>query len=262
VGAVADLAGQGVVVTGAARGIGRAIALRLASLSARVVVADLDECGAQSVAEETGGMAVAGDAATPNGVASLIERATHHLGEIDVYVANAGVSRGLGLDASEEDWAASIEVNLMSHVRAARLLIPTWVARGRGRFVITASAAGLLMSLGAATYSTTKHAAVGFAEWLSATYRHRGIQVHALCPQGVQTAMLEQSGPWADLVSADGARTPEEVADALIEAIEQSRFLGLPHPEVVRYYQARVADTDGWLSAMNKLQQKFETRLR
>ncbi|WP_113699236.1 SDR family oxidoreductase [Nonomuraea lactucae] len=256
----AELAGQGVVVTGAARGIGRAIALRLASEGARLVVSDLDEQGLQTVAEEAGGLAVPGDAATPEGVASLIERATQYLGEIDVDVANAGVSRGFGLDASEADWAINIEVNLMAHVRAARILVPTWLERGRGRFVVTASAAGLLMSLGAATYSSTKHAAVGFAEWLSATYRHRGIQVHAVCPQGVQTAMLEKSGAWADLMVTDAARTPDEVGDTLMEAIEQDRFLALPHPEVAGYHQARAADTDRWLSGMNRLQQRFETR--
>ena len=130
--------------------------------------------------------------------------------------------------------------------------------RGSGRFVVTASAAGLVTSLGSAAYAVTKHGAVAFAEWLAATYRHRGVHVHAICPQGVQTQMLWDSGPLGDLLVADGARTPEEVADCLMEAIAQERFLVLPHPEVAGYYAARAQDTDKWLRGMNRIQQRIE----
>ena len=103
-----------------------------------------------------------------------------------------------------------LETNVMSHVRAARLLVPRWLADGQGgRFVVTASAAGLLTMIGAAPYSVTKHAAVGFAEWLSVTYGGRGVAVQAICPQGVQTRMLEQAGPLKDLLSRDEALTPD-----------------------------------------------------
>ena len=250
--------GTGVVVTGAARGIGRAFALRLAAEGARVVVNDLDAAATRLVADEIGGYAVPGDAASEAGVAALIASARGHLGEIDTFVANAGIVRGLGLEAPEEEWAASIEVNLMAHVRAARLLVPAWAERGSGRFVVTASAAGLLTSLGSATYAASKHAAVAFAEWLAATYRHRGIAVHAVCPQGVRTQMLEDSGPMRELLVADGARTPEQVADALMTAIAEDRFLVLPHAQVADYYRHRADDTDRWLAGMNRLQLKIE----
>jgi NAD(P)-dependent dehydrogenase (short-subunit alcohol dehydrogenase family) len=153
-----------------------------------------------------------------------------------------------------------IDVNVMAHVRAARLLVPGWLADGAGgRFVVTASAAGLLTMIGAAPYSVTKHAAVGFAEWLSVTYGARGVTVQAICPQGVQTRMLEQAGPLKDLLSRDEALTPEQVADAWVASLADDRFLVLPHPEVGGYYAARAADTDGWLAGMRRLQTKIDS---
>ncbi|NEE10159.1 SDR family NAD(P)-dependent oxidoreductase, partial [Streptomyces sp. SID7499] len=149
-------------------------------------------------------------------------------------------------------------VNVMAHVRAARALLPHWLERGSGRFVTTASAAGLLTMIGAAPYSVTKHGAVAFAEWLSLTYRHRGIKVHAICPQGVRTDMLTAAGSAGDLVLGPGAVEPDVVADALFEAMDADRFLVLPHPEVAGYYQARAADPDRWMHGMNRLQQKWE----
>ena len=176
----------GVAVTGAGRGIGRALAVRLAAEGARVVVNDLDAAAAERVAAQVGGLAAAGDTADEAAVAALVDRSRAYLGEIDVWFANAGVDRGKGLDASDTDWTASPEVNLLAHVPTARLLVPCWLERGGGRFVITASA-GLLTMLGARLLAS-KHAAVAFAEWLSATYRHRGLVVQVICPQGVRTA--------------------------------------------------------------------------
>ncbi|GAB2867238.1 SDR family oxidoreductase [Nocardioides pacificus] len=253
-----DLTGKGVVVTGAGHGIGRALATRMAAAGARVVVNDLDADAAHAVAEEIGGFAAPGDAASEEGVSALVDVAREHLGAIDVWFANAGIDRGKGLEAPEADWASSLEVNVMAHVRAARLLVPDWVARGEGRFVVTASAAGLLTMLGSPTYSVSKHAAVGFAEWLSATYRHRGVVVQAICPQGVRTRMLEESGPLQELLSADTALEPADVAERAFEAMADDRFLVLPHPEVGDYYRHRAGDTDRWLRGMNRLQQGLE----
>jgi NAD(P)-dependent dehydrogenase (short-subunit alcohol dehydrogenase family) len=252
------VAGQGVVVTGAGHGIGRAIAARMAAEGARVVVNDLDAQAVKKVAAEIGGFAVPGDAATEKGVETLVDAARGHLGRIDVWFANAGIDRGHGLDASEADWAAALDVNLLAHVRAARLLIPDWVERGAGRFVVTASAAGLLTMLGSPVYSVTKHGAVAFAEWLSATYRHRGVVVHAICPQGVRTRMLEEAGPLKDLLTRDATLEPEDVAQAVVQAFGENRFLVLPHPEVADYYRHRATDPDRWLGSMNKLQQGVE----
>lgn len=251
--------GQGVVVTGAAGGIGRALAERLVAEGARVVINDLDPERTEKTAAEIGAHAIAGDAASEEGVAALIGGARAYLGQVDAYFANAGVVRGIGLDATEDEWATSWEINTMAHVRAARLLVPEWLERGGGTFVVTASAAGLLSSLETATYAVTKHGAVAFAEWLSATYRHRGLVVHAICPQGVQTDMLANSGPMEKLLVADGARTPEEVADATWTAMQEGRFLVLPHPQVADYYRNRAQDTDRWLGGMNKLQRYLET---
>jgi NAD(P)-dependent dehydrogenase (short-subunit alcohol dehydrogenase family) len=250
--------GQRLVVTGAGHGIGRAIAARLAAEGARVVVNDLDAAAAARVAREIDGYAVPGDVATEPGVTALVDAARAHLGGIDVWFGNAGSDRGRGLDAVEEDWAAALEVNLLAHVRAARLLVPEWVERGSGRFVVTASAAGLLTMLGNPTYSVTKHAAVAFAEWLSATYRHRGVVAQAICPQGVRTRMLDDAGPLRELLSHDTALAPEDVAEVVWQALQDDRFLVLPHPEVGDYYRNRATQTDRWLAGMNKLQRRLE----
>lgn len=245
--------GTGVVVTGAGRGIGEALAVRLAAGGARVVVNDLDDAAAQRVASSIGGFAIAGDAASEVGVDRLIAEATACLGRIDAYFANAGVESSTGLDSTEETWARSIDVNLMGHVRAARLLVPSWLESGGGRFVVTASAAGLLTMPTSAPYAVTKHAAVAFAEWLAMTYGRRGIVVQALCPQGVNTRMVPESGPLRELLIRDGALEPAQVAEAVWEALDGTEFLILPHPQVREYYVHRATDTDRWLAGMQKV---------
>ncbi|MER6117511.1 SDR family oxidoreductase [Streptomyces sp. A0642] len=245
--------GAGVVVTGAGGGIGAALARRFAAEGARVVVNDVDEGRIKTLAEEIGAVPVAGDASR------IVEAARDALdGTVDVYCANAGLASPGDVFADEEVWAAAWDVNVMAHVRAARALLPDWLERGSGRFVSTASAAGLLTMIGAAPYSVTKHGVVAFAEWLSLTYRHRGVKVHAICPQGVRTDMLTAAGSAGKLVLAPSAIEPEDVADALFDAMDEDRFLVLPHPEVAGYYRARAKDTDHWLGNMNHLQQKWE----
>jgi NAD(P)-dependent dehydrogenase (short-subunit alcohol dehydrogenase family) len=253
-----QVTGRGVVVTGAGHGIGSAIATRLAAEGARVVVNDLDADAARTVARQIGGHAVPGDAASESGVCALLAAATGHLGSIDIYVANAGVEPGGGIDAAEGDWAKAFEVNVMAHVRAARELVPAWLQAGGGRLIVTASAAGLLTMLGSAPYSVSKHAAVAYAEWLSATYRHRGIIVQVICPQGVKTRMLADSGPLQEVLSRDDALEPEQVADILWQGLQDDRFLILPHPQVQGYYELRAAHTDQWLAGMNKMQRRLE----
>ncbi|MER6525039.1 SDR family oxidoreductase [Streptomyces sp. NPDC001508] len=249
-GAVRD---AGVVVTGAGRGVGAALARRFAAEGARVVVNDLDADRAEAVADEIGGIAVPGDAAT------TVAAARNALGgTVDVYCANAGLGSGGSQAAPEDVWARAWDVNVMAHVRAAHALLPGWLERGAGRFVSTVSAAGLLTMIGAAPYSVTKHGAYAFAEWLSLTYRHRGLKVHAICPQGVRTDMLAAAGSAGDLVLEPTAIEPEDVADALLQGIAEDRFLILPHPEVAEYYRTRAADPDRWLSGMNHLQRTWE----
>ncbi len=254
------LSGAGVVVTGAGRGIGAALARAFAAEGARLVVNDVDADAARALAEELGAFAVPGDAATETGVSLLVGSARELVGEIEVYCANAGIGPAGTEQAPEELWAAAWDVNVMAHVRAARELVPGWLERGSGCFVSTVSAAGLLTMLGSAPYAVSKHAALAFAEWLSATYRHRGVRVHAVCPQGVRTRMLEESGPGGQALLAADAIEPEQVAQAVIRGLSEDRFLILPHPDVAGYYAARAADPDRWLGGMNKLQRAIEAQ--
>ena len=253
-----SVAGAGAVVTGAGSGIGAALAARFAAEGARVVVNDIDAPAAARVAAGCGAVAVPGDAASADGVAALIGAATEALGAIDLYCANAGVGRPGGADAAETEWELSWQVNVMAHVRAARLLLPPWLERGRGHLICTVSAAGLLTLLGSAPYSVTKHAALSFAEWMAASYAHRGLTVQALCPQGVRTPMLDAAGPAGRLLLDAAAIPPEAVAEAVVSGIADGRFLILPHPEVAGMYAGRAAGPDRWLGAMNKIQRRIE----
>ncbi len=250
--------GAGVVVTGAGSGIGAALARRFAAEGARVVVNDINATAAAEVAASCDAAVVPGDAASEEGVARLIGIASDVLGGIDLYCANAGVGLGGGQDAAERDWETSWQVNVMAHVRAARLLTGPWLERGSGHLICTVSAAGLLTMLGSAPYSVTKHAALAFAEWMAATYEHRGIIVQAVCPQGVKTPLLDATGHAGQVILGGSAITAEAVADAVIEGIADGRFLILPHPEVARMYAGRAADPDRWLHAMNKIQRRVE----
>ncbi|UYQ61273.1 SDR family oxidoreductase [Streptomyces peucetius] len=249
--------GAGVVVTGAGGGIGAVLARRFAAEGARVVVNDIDAGKAKTVADEIGATAVPGDASR------IVDEARDALGGVvDVYCANAGLGSGGDAFADEDVWAAAWDVNVMAHVRASRALLPEWLERGSGRFVSTVSAAGLLTMIGAAPYSVTKHGALAYAEWLSLTYRHRGLKVHAICPQGVRTDMLTASGTAGELVLTPTAIEPEDVADSLFEAMAEDRFLVLPHPEVAGYYAARATQNERWLAGMSHLQQKWEGTTR
>ena len=253
-----SVGGAGVVVTGAGSGIGAALARRFAAEGARVVVNDIDPAAAEAVAASCGATPLAGDAASAAGVAGLISDASALLGGIDLYCANAGIAREGGADASELDWEDCWQVNVMAHVRAARLLLGPWLDRGQGHLICTVSAAGLLTMLGSAPYSVTKHAALAFAEWLAASYSHRGITVQALCPQGVRTPLLDAAGPAGQALLGEAAISPEAVADAVLAGLADGRFLILPHPEVAGMYARRAGDPDRWLTGMNRLQQQVE----
>jgi NAD(P)-dependent dehydrogenase (short-subunit alcohol dehydrogenase family) len=260
------------VVTGGGSGIGRAIAQRLVAAGAKVVVADIDaEAAAEAAArinDERAGasVAVGGDVSDEACVQGLIDRAESTFGPVDLYFANAGITGTKGLAATEDVWDRALDVNLRAHVRAARLLVPGWIERGGGYFVSTASAAGLLTQIGAPVYAVTKHAAVGFAEWLSVTYGDQGVRVSCLCPMGVNTKLLnagrESDDP--DRLTASRAVTasgdvlePEQVADVVIEALDDERFLILPHESVLEMYRQKASDYDRWLRGMRRYQDRL-----
>jgi len=250
-----DLQGANVVVTGAARGIGAALARRFHAAGARVVAADLTE-PAETVAGLPGAVGLVADVSTEAGNAALVAEARRALGSIDLFFANAGVAVGVDLTTSERDWALAFDVNVNAHRWAAKHLIDEWLDAGRGYFCSTASAAGLLSQIGSAPYTVTKHAAVAFAEWLSITYGDRGLRVSCLCPQGVNTAMLDGPlGGGTDVVRAAGAvLEPDEVADVAVAAIADERFLILPHPEVQGFVERKATDHARWLAGMRRLQ--------
>lgn len=248
------------VVTGAAGGIGSALARRFHAAGARVVLTDLH--GADDVAADlAGSLAIAADMRSEDDITALIDAAEAEFGPIDLYFANAGVAVGSDPMDDEQLWQLSFDVNIHAHRWAARRLLPGWLERREGYFCSTASAAGVLAQIGSAPYSVTKHAAVAFAEWLSITYGGRGIKVSCLCPQGVNTDMLnsgDELGDGGNVVKSVGVvLEPAAVADLALEAIADERFLILPHPEVADYMALKATDLPRWLAGMRKLQRRL-----
>ena len=256
------------IVTGAAGGIGEALTHRFLEAGARVLVSDIDVHKLHATAgrlERVAGAgtvaAVAGDAADPGTIGEMVAVAERELGPVDIFVANAGVGEAAGLAADEDQWRLGLEVNLLAHVRAARVMVPGWLERGGGYFVSTASAAGLLTQIGSAVYSVTKHGAVGFAEWLAVTYGDKGIGVSCLCPMGVDTDLLNGGlqedapggGQAARAVTGAGAvLDPRTVAEDVLVAISEERFLILPHPEVREFARRKSEDPDRWIRGMQR----------
>lgn len=249
-----NLAGKVAIVTGAASGIGAGLARRFALEGARaVVVADLDLARAQAVAQSIGPQALAlrCDVSREADIQALVAQARERFGQVDLFASNAGIlGKPGGFELEDALWERMWEVHVMAHVWAARAVVPEMVARGEGCFLVTASAAGLLNIVETAPYGVTKHAAVGFAEWLRIAYGRRGVQVCCLCPQSVDTDMIKDG---AGSAGHDGVKSPDEVAAVVVQALRDGHFLALPHPEVAQYIQAKAAHYDRWLGGMQKL---------
>ncbi len=263
-----ELAGKVAVVTGGASGIGEALIERFKAEGARaLVVVDRDEAGAQAVADRVGGTAVGLDVTDEDAIKAVVADTVAAHGALDVFVSNAGYVTQGGLEAANDEIQRMWEVHVMSHVYAARAAVPVMVERGGGYLLNTASAAGLLTQLGSLQYAVTKAAAVSLGEFLSITYGDKGIVVSMLCPQAVETNILANSPdrtgngdhgrgtPGA--AAGDGILQPSQLADTVIEAMAEERFLVLPHPEVQTYRERKASDIDRWLSGMRRFQARL-----
>jgi NAD(P)-dependent dehydrogenase (short-subunit alcohol dehydrogenase family) len=253
-----DVRDKIVVVTGGGGGIGAALCRRFAAAGARgIAVADRDEDRARTVATEIGGLAVQTDAGVESDIQHLVEVATSKLGPIDLFCSNAGIMVMGDSGVPDADWQRIWQVNVMSHVYAARAVLPGMIARGGGYLLHNASAAGLLTQIGSAPYSVTKHAAVGYAEWLSITHAAQGIKVSCICSQAVFTDMLGGTAGGISEFLRGSALTPEEVAEAVMQGLAAEQFLILPHPIVAEYFRHKAENYERWLGGMRKLQARF-----
>jgi len=255
-----QIKGKIVVVTGAASGIGKALCERFAMEGASaVVVSDIDQPGIDAtvsdLASKTNAVGIRCDVSKEDEINSLANRTLEQFGHIDLFCSNAGIFTAGGESVSTKAWQQIWEINVMAHVFAARSVLPSMLERGEGYLLNTSSAAGLLNQVGSAPYSTTKHAAIGFAEWLSITYGNRGINVSVLCPQAVRTNMT--AGGDGGVAGLDGMLEPEQLADTVIETLGEERFLVLPHPEVLTYMRRKTDDYDRWLGGMRRLHERF-----
>src|SRR4051794_26403234 len=237
-----------------------------------VVVADIDEAGAKEGADGVAGAAigVGCDGTDESAVNALIDQAESEFGNVDIFCANAGIGLGSRLDAGNEEWKQVMDVNLMSHVYAARRLVPDWLERGEGYFVSTASAAGMLSQIGDVTYTVSKHGAVAFAEWLAITHGDRGRRVSCPCPMGVDPPPVRRrpgtgspEGLGAKIVAVAGELLdPADVAKDVMAALRDERFFILPHPVVAEFYRRKGDDHDRWLAGMRRLQARVEQATR
>lgn len=248
-----------VVVTGAAGGIGRALAQAFAKAGAKkVICADLDKDRVEETAKMVDGIARQVNVAREEDIKALIDETEANVGPIDLFCSNAGISIAGGPEVDNDSWQRIWDINVMAHIYAARHLAPKMIERGGGYFLNTASAAGLLSQIGSAPYAVTKHAAVGLAEWLALTYGDDGIKVSVLCPQAVRTNMTK--GKEDHVASINGMMDPEPVAQACLEAIRQETFLVLPHKEVLQYMRNKTENYDRWIGGMRKLNRRFAKR--
>ena len=244
------------VVTGGASGIGKAMAQRFIAEGARqVVIADINGDALEQVAASIGARAITTNVANDEEVQNLIATAEQDYGQIDLLCNNAGIGIGGGPEVANAEWQRIWEINVMAHVYATRAALPAMLARGDGYILNTASAAGLLSQIGSAPYAVTKHAAVGYAEWLAITYGARGIKVSVLCPQAVRTAMT--AGNPDGVASVDGMMEPEVLCDTVIDCLARETFLVLPHEEVRTYIQRKAGDYDRWVGGMQRLQARY-----
>ena len=246
-----------VVVTGAASGIGKELCIAFQRHGAASICAvDVNLDGAQETAQQISGMSLFADVSKEEDIKNVVEETTKEFGGIDIFCSNAGIGGLPGFFESETtDWQKIWEINVQAHIHAAKHVLPQMLDRGEGYLVNTSSAAGLLTQLGASSYAVTKAAAVSFAEWIKITYGEKGIGVSCLCPQAVKTAMTAGG---AGVAGVDGMMEPDAVAECVIQAINEEKFLVLPHQEVSEYVMRKGNDRDRWIKGMQRLQKQYE----
>jgi len=250
-----ELKNKVAVITGGSGGIGRAMAKAFLDEGARaVVLADLGKDAVQAAAGELTCDSMVCDVTDEQQIVDLVEYTQNRHGPIDLFCSNAGASvEGVLTDAANEVWQKQWELHVMSHLYAARAVLPSMIARNEGYLLNTASAAGLLAAIGSGPYTVTKAAAIKLAEFLSITHADDGIKVSVLCPQGVNTAMAPRS---LGNGQTDGIIEADQLAQVVVTAIREERFHVLPHPEVETYVRRKGDDIDRWLAGMRRLRQR------
>lgn len=252
------------MVTGGGSGIGEGLARAARRRGARaVIVADVHADQAERVAADVGGVAVALDVRDEASLRHLVDRTEERFGRIDLFCSNAGILGDGGVEDSDERIQALWDIHVVSHIHAARAVLPGMIARGRGYLLNTASAAGLLAQVGSMAYTVTKAADIALSEWLAITHHHQGVRVSVLCPQSVATNLLENSP--VDAASLAGLKTvltepplePDEVGELCFDAMRDERFLILPNPEVEGFARHKAEDRDRWLAGMRRLQDRM-----
>jgi NAD(P)-dependent dehydrogenase (short-subunit alcohol dehydrogenase family) len=259
-----DPGGRVAVVTGAAGGIGSALVRALVAAGARAVVGvdvvppPLPQLSAGAGGGDSQVMSRQLDVTDEAGTRALIAEVEESIGPVEMWFANAGVGGGGGPDTSDAIWERQWRVNVMAHVYAARALLPSWLARGEGHLITTASMAGLLTVVGDGVYASTKHAAVGFAEWLAITYGGQGVRVSCVCPGAVDTAMLRGSasgdaGKAAAGIGGGEVLPPDQAASRILAAVAEDRFLILTHSDMHQLVVHKADQPDRWIRGMQRL---------
>ena len=254
-----NIEGKIVVITGGASGIGKAVGKLMVNRGAdEVFLADLNENLLNETAEEIGAIPIVCDVSNEESVKTLVHEVVLKTGIIDVFMSNAGIYVEGDENTLNQEWMKNWSIHVMAHVYAARAVLPGMIKRGSGYLINTSSAAGLLTHIDSATYSTTKHAAIGFAEYLSINYGSKGIKVSVLCPQAVKTAMT--LGREDSVASVDGMLEPDFLAEVVLQSVYDEEFLILPHPEVLTYMQRKTSDYERWLGGMRRFKQRRESK--
>ena len=254
-----DLREKTCIVTGGASGIGAACSRAFAALGANVVIADVNDEGAQTVATEIDGRAVHCDVGKERDINATVAAAEEAFGSVDLFFSNAGIATGGDpLETAIQDWHDQWDINVMAHVYAIRAVLPGMLERGSGYFVHTSSMAGILTTQGNVLYAATKHAVVAIAEWMSITYHDHGIRTSLLAPLGVNTPMLGNRGTPFAQTAAGPIKEPDEVAAMVTDAVLNERFLVLTDEIAQTWMDRKNSDIERWLNGMRRLQRKID----